>query len=77
MDLAPKDKNKNVLLKVLGINCDYLVKFTVDEPHLGLRPSHRGAFHHRYVWLSSAFIDFGGQKVSVDVNVKPFLTVGV
>lgn len=52
-------KNKSNVQKVLGIECDYLVKFIVDEPHLGLEPSHCCAFYHWFVWLRDAFIDFG------------------
>lgn len=36
-DLVPKDKkNRSIFQKALGIDYDYLVKFIVDEPHLGL-----------------------------------------
>lgn len=42
-NLVSEDKNKGIFQKVLGLDYDYLVKFIVDEPHLGLPPSHHGA----------------------------------
>lgn len=33
-------KNDSIFPKVLRLDYDYLVKFILDEPHLGLEPSH-------------------------------------